>query len=111
MGEVSSAILEAVLPVPPPTLLPEPEADGLLALMLLQDSRRAARTTPTGDLILLEDQDRSLWNRDQIAEGASLVERALSSRQSGSLKLGASTAPAAAIFFLLARRRRRVSPP
>jgi RNA polymerase sigma-70 factor, ECF subfamily len=62
-------------------LLPEPEAVGLLALMLLQDSRRAARTSPTGDLILLEDQDRSLWNRDQIAEGASLVERALVSRQ------------------------------
>jgi len=62
-------------------LLPEPEAVGLLALMLLQDSRRAARTSPTGDLILLEDQDRSLWNRDQIAEGASLVERALASRQ------------------------------
>ncbi len=64
-------------------LLPEPEAVGLLALMLLQDSRRAARTSPTGDLILLEDQDRSLWNRDQIAEGASLGERALSSRRIG----------------------------
>ena len=64
-------------------LLPEPEAVGLLALMLLQDSRRAARTSPSGDLILLEDQDRSLWNRDQIGEGLSLVERALSSRRIG----------------------------
>ena len=60
-------------------LLPEPEVLGLLALMLLQESRRAARTSLTGDLILLEDQDRSLWNRDQIAEGEALVKRALSS--------------------------------
>jgi RNA polymerase sigma-70 factor (ECF subfamily) len=60
-------------------LLTEPEAAGLLALMLLHDSRRAARTSPTGDLILLEDQDRSLWNRDQITEGVSLVDRALRS--------------------------------
>jgi RNA polymerase sigma-70 factor (ECF subfamily) len=60
-------------------LLPEPEAAGLLALMLLHDSRRAARTSPTGDLILLEDQDRSLWNRDQITEGVTLVDRALRS--------------------------------
>ena len=73
-------------------LLPEPEAVGLLALMLLQDSRRAARTTPTGDLILLDDQDRSLWNRDQIAEGASLVERALSSRRIGPYTLQAAIA-------------------
>jgi RNA polymerase sigma-70 factor (ECF subfamily) len=58
-------------------LLPEPEASGLLALMLLHDSRRAARSSPTGDVILLEDQDRTLWNRDQITEGVSLVERAL----------------------------------
>jgi RNA polymerase sigma-70 factor, ECF subfamily len=58
-------------------LLPEPEAIGLLALMLLQESRRAARTSPNGDLILLDDQDRSLWNRDQIEEGSRLVERAL----------------------------------
>jgi len=64
-------------------LLPEPEAIGLLALMLLQDSRRAARTSSTGDLILLEDQDRSLWNREQIIEGSALVERALSSGQVG----------------------------
>ncbi|MGE5243194.1 MAG: RNA polymerase sigma factor [Betaproteobacteria bacterium] len=60
-------------------LLPEPEAQGLLALMLLHDSRRAARMSADGDLVLLEDQDRSLWNREQIAEGARLVERALSS--------------------------------
>jgi RNA polymerase sigma-70 factor (ECF subfamily) len=73
-------------------LLPEPEAMGLLGLMLLQDSRRAARTSPTGDLILLEDQDRSLWNRDQIAEGAALVERALSARQVGPYSLQAAIA-------------------
>ena len=73
-------------------LLPQPEAVGLLALMLLQDSRRAARTSPTGDLILLDDQDRSLWNRDQITEGASLVERALSSRRIGPYTLQAAIA-------------------
>jgi RNA polymerase sigma-70 factor (ECF subfamily) len=73
-------------------LLPEPEVVGLLALMLLQESRRAARTSPTGDLILLEDQDRSLWNRDQIAEGASLVERVLSSRRFGPYTLQAAIA-------------------
>ena len=73
-------------------LLPEPEAVGLLALMLLHDSRRAARTSPAGDLILLEDQDRSLWNRDQITEGASLVERALSSRRVGPYTLQAAIA-------------------
>ena len=60
-------------------LLPEPEAQGLLALMLLHDSRRAARTSATGEVVLLDDQDRSLWNRDQIAEGSRLVEQALSS--------------------------------
>ncbi len=59
-------------------LLPQPEAVGLLALMLLQDSRRAARTSPDGELILLDDQDRSLWNREQITEGSALVDRALS---------------------------------
>ena len=53
---------------------------GLLALMLLHDSRRAARSSVSGELILLEDQDRSLWNRDQIAEGIKLVERALKSK-------------------------------
>ena len=64
-------------------LLPplEPEALGLLALMLLHDSRRAARTSSSGELILLDDQDRSLWDRDQIAEGIRLVERALSARR------------------------------
>ena len=64
-------------------LLPEPEALGLLGLMLLQESRRAARTSPAGELVLLDDQDRLLWNRDQIAEGAALVERALRSRRFG----------------------------
>lgn len=59
-------------------LLPEPEALGLLALMLLHESRRAARSSPSGDLILLDQQDRSLWNRDQIAEGLALVSRVLS---------------------------------
>jgi RNA polymerase sigma-70 factor (ECF subfamily) len=68
-------------------LLPEPEAVGLLGLMLLQESRRAARTSPSGELILLDDQDRSLWNRDQIAEGAALVERALRSRRFGPYSL------------------------
>ena len=50
---------------------------GLLALMLLHESRRPARTSPTGELILLDDQDRSLWSREQIAQGTALVERAL----------------------------------
>src|SRR6202161_2277313 len=62
-------------------LQPEPEIIGLLALMLLHESRRAARTSPTGELILLEHQDRSLWNREQIAEGVTLLERALKSRR------------------------------
>jgi RNA polymerase sigma-70 factor, ECF subfamily len=73
-------------------LLPEAEAIGLLGLMLLQDSRRAARATPTGDLILLEDQDRALWNRDQIAEGVSLVQRALSAGQVGPYTIQAAIA-------------------
>ncbi len=73
-------------------LLPEPEAVGLLALMLLHESRRAARASPEGDLVLLEDQDRSLWNREQIAEGTALVERALSSRQLGLYTLQAAIA-------------------
>ncbi len=73
-------------------LLPEPEALGLLALMLLHESRRAARTSPDGDLVLLEDQDRSLWNRDQIAEGSALVERALVSRRFGPYTLQAAIA-------------------
>lgn len=73
-------------------LLPEPEAMGLLALMLLQESRRAARTSPTGDLILLEDQDRALWNRTQIADGVALVEQALASRRIGPYMLQAAIA-------------------
>jgi RNA polymerase sigma-70 factor (ECF subfamily) len=73
-------------------LLSEPEAQGLLALMLLHDSRRAARSSPTGDLILLEDQDRSLWNREQVAEGTALVERALASRRFGPYTLQAAIA-------------------
>ena len=64
-------------------LLPDPEAVGLLALMLLQESRRAARTLPSGDLVLLEDQDRSLWDSSRIAEGAALVELALVSQSYG----------------------------
>jgi RNA polymerase sigma-70 factor (ECF subfamily) len=64
-------------------LLPEPEVAGLLALMLLHESRRAARTTSDGDLILLEDQDRARWNRALIAEGVALVEAALASRRFG----------------------------
>jgi RNA polymerase sigma-70 factor (ECF subfamily) len=73
-------------------LLPEPEALGLLALMLLHDSRRAARTSPSGELILLDDQDRSLWNRDQIAVGVTLVQRALASRQVGPYTIQAAIA-------------------
>ncbi len=80
-------------------LLPEPEAVGLLALMLLQDSRLAARTSATGDLVLLEDQDRSLWNRDQIAEGLALVERALLSRRIGPYTLQAAIAAVHAEAF------------
>jgi RNA polymerase sigma-70 factor (ECF subfamily) len=73
-------------------LLPEPEAIGLLALMLLQESRRAARTSRAGELVLLSDQDRSLWNRDQIAEGSALVEKALASRRFGPYALQAAIA-------------------
>lgn len=73
-------------------LLPEPEAIGLLALMLLHESRRRARTTREGDLVLLEDQDRSLWNRAQIAEGIRLVARALESRRFGPYTLQAAIA-------------------
>jgi RNA polymerase sigma-70 factor (ECF subfamily) len=65
---------------------------GLLALMLLQESRRAARTSPAGELILLENQDRSLWNREQIAEGLALVEKALKSRSFGAYTLQAAIA-------------------
>lgn len=73
-------------------LLPEPEAIGLLALMLLHESRHFARTSPTGELVLLDQQDRSLWNQDLIAEGAALVERALSSRRFGSYTIQAAIA-------------------
>jgi RNA polymerase sigma-70 factor (ECF subfamily) len=73
-------------------LQPEPETTGLLALMLLQESRRAARTSPDGNLVLLEDQDRSLWHRGQITEGLALVERALSSRRFGPYTIQAAIA-------------------
>jgi RNA polymerase sigma-70 factor (ECF subfamily) len=73
-------------------LIPEPEVMGLLGLMLLQESRRAARASPAGDLILLENQDRALWNRDQIAEGTALTESALSSRHFGAYTLQAAIA-------------------
>src|SRR5207253_5799417 len=73
-------------------LLPEPEALGLLALMLLHDSRRAARTSPSGELILLNDQDRLLWNRDQISEGMAVVERALAARDIGPYSIQAAIA-------------------
>jgi len=71
-------------------LLPEPEAMGLLALMLLHESRRAARTGPTGELILLDDQDRARWSRTLIGEGTGLVERALASRRIGPYTLQAA---------------------
>jgi RNA polymerase sigma-70 factor, ECF subfamily len=70
----------------------EPEVMGLLGLMLLQESRRAARTSLEGDLILLEQQDRSLWNRNQIAEGIALTESALRSRRFGAYTLQAAIA-------------------
>jgi RNA polymerase sigma-70 factor (ECF subfamily) len=73
-------------------LLPEAEALGLLALMLLHEARRPARTSATGELILLDDQDRALWTRDLIVEGAALVERALTSRRFGPYSLQAAIA-------------------
>jgi RNA polymerase sigma-70 factor (ECF subfamily) len=73
-------------------LLPEPEAVGLLALMLLHESRRRARTSADGELVLLDDQDRSLWNREQIAEGVALVEQSLGSRSFGPYTLQAAIA-------------------
>src|SRR6266404_863741 len=73
-------------------LQPEPEVIGLLSLMLLQESRRAARTSPAGELILLENQDRALWNREQIAEGVALLEKALKSRRFGAYTLQAAIA-------------------
>jgi len=72
--------------------LPDPEVKGLLGLMLIQESRRSTRTSPDGDLILLEHQDRSLWNKDQIAEGISLTESALASRRYGAFTLQAAIA-------------------
>ncbi|MGA8153815.1 MAG: RNA polymerase sigma factor [Terriglobales bacterium] len=71
---------------------PEPEVVGLLSLMLLQESRHAARTSPTGELILLENQDRALWNKEQIAEGVALLQKALKSRRFGSYTLQAAIA-------------------
>jgi RNA polymerase sigma-70 factor (ECF subfamily) len=73
-------------------LLPEPDVMGLLALMLLHESRRAARQTPDGELVLLEDQDRALWNKEQIAEGVALVERALRTRRSSPYAVQAAIA-------------------
>jgi RNA polymerase sigma-70 factor (ECF subfamily) len=75
-------------------LQPDPEVIGLLALMLLQESRRAARSSPTGELILLENQDRALWNREQIAEGVALLEKSLKSQQK-SRRFGSYTLQAA----------------
>ena len=73
-------------------LLPEPEVMGLLGLMLLQESRRSTRTSPDGDLILLKDQDRSLWNKDHIAEGISLTQSALASQRFGAYTLQSAIA-------------------
>ncbi len=73
-------------------LLPEAEVQGLLSLMLFHDSRRAARTSADGEIVLLDDQDRSLWNRAQIQEGGALIERALSSRRIGPFTLQAAIA-------------------
>jgi len=85
-------LLTELQPNREPNPEPVPEVIGLLALMLLQESRRAARTSPTGELILLENQDRSLWNREQIAEGVALVEKALNSRRFGPYTLQAAIA-------------------
>jgi RNA polymerase sigma-70 factor (ECF subfamily) len=79
--------------------LPEPEVMGLLGLMLLQESRRAARSSAEGELILLDRQDRSLWNRDQIAEGIALTESALRSRRFGAYTLQAAIAAVHAETF------------
>ncbi len=73
-------------------LLPDPEAVGLLALMLLHESRRSARTSTAGEIILLAEQDRATWNREQIAEGAALVERALATRRFGAYTVQAAIA-------------------
>ena len=73
-------------------LLPDPETDGLLSLLLLQDARRAARTSPSGDIVLFAEQDRSLWDAQRIAEGTALVERALKGGGSGPYVLQAAIA-------------------
>lgn len=73
-------------------LLPDAEAIGLLALMLIQESRRTARTSPSGDIVLLEDQDRSLWVKSYIAEGSELVQRALQTRRFGVYTIQAAIA-------------------
>lgn len=73
-------------------LLPDPEVIGLLALMLLQESRRLARTTSDGDIVLLEEQDRTLWNGEAITEGLALVERTLASRRFGTYGIQAAIA-------------------
>src|SRR5438477_3083234 len=73
-------------------LLPEPEALGLLALMLLHESRRSARASAAGDIVVLEEQDRALWNRDMVREGVALVERALGSRRFGPYSVQAAIA-------------------
>jgi RNA polymerase sigma-70 factor (ECF subfamily) len=73
-------------------LIPDAEVLGLLALMLLTDSRRTARATPDGDLVLLADQDRTLWDRAEIAEGTALVEAALGSKSIGAYTLQAAIA-------------------
>jgi RNA polymerase sigma-70 factor (ECF subfamily) len=73
-------------------LLPTPEAEGLLALLLLQDARREARTSASGDIVLLAEQDRTLWDREAIAEGTALVERALRSGSAGPYALQAAIA-------------------
>ncbi len=78
-------------------LMPEPEVMGLLALMLLHESRRASRVSPEGDLILMEDQDRSVWNRELIAEGIALVERAISATQFGAYTIQAAIAATHAV--------------
>jgi len=84
--------LGRLLTVLQPNPEPEPEVIGLLALMLLQESRRPARTSPTGELILLENQDRSLWHRPHIQEGLALLEKALKSRRFGAYTLQAAIA-------------------
>jgi RNA polymerase sigma-70 factor, ECF subfamily len=73
-------------------LLPDPEVSGLLALMLLHESRRTARATPDGEVILLEDQDRSLWDRDRIGEGQALVRRVMAGREIGFYAIQAAIA-------------------